>query len=76
MTFSELNLNDLVIVFTGVLLLFRKVAQMEHHHTLRVFLITGILSCVLIYFCSALAAGLIPPFDDCLQFANDSQSEF
>ena len=57
MKFTPSNLNDILVVFTGVLLLFRKVAQMERHHALRVFLITLVLTCILIYFLSALASG-------------------
>ena len=43
-------MNDLVIVFIGVLLVFRQVAQMERHHTLRVFLLTAVLSIGVICF--------------------------
>jgi len=49
-TFSQCNVNDLLIVFIGVLLLFRTLAQMERHHTLRVFLMTALLSCGVIFF--------------------------
>jgi hypothetical protein len=54
MTFSQANLNEVLIVFTGVLLLFRRVAQMEQHHMLRVFALTAILSCFLLYAFGAL----------------------
>jgi len=50
MTLSKENIQDLVMVFIGVLLVFRKVAQMERHHTLRVFLVTAVLSCGVICF--------------------------
>ena len=50
MTFSFSNALDLVFFFTGVLLVFRKVAQMERHHTLRVFLLTAVLSIGVICF--------------------------
>ena len=77
MTFSQANPNDLIIVFTGVVLLFRRVVKIEHYHKLRVFLITSVLSCVLIYFFGALSSKVIPPFDYRLQFDSpDSQSEF
>ena len=68
MTVNQAHLNDVLIVFTGVLLLFRRVAQMERHHTLRVFLIAAVLSCTLIYFLDVLASEVIPRFDDCVQF--------
>ncbi|HEV8133149.1 MAG TPA: hypothetical protein VGP85_00660 [Pyrinomonadaceae bacterium] len=50
MTLTDENIRDLVMVFTGVLLLFRRVAQMERHHTLRVFLLTAVLSIGVICF--------------------------
>ena len=50
MTLSNENIIDLVFFFTGVLLVFRKVAQMERHHTLRVFLLTAVLSIGVICF--------------------------
>ena len=50
MTLTDENICDLIIVFTGVLLVFRKVAQMERHHTLRVFLLTAVLSIGVICF--------------------------
>lgn len=50
MTLTDENILDLVMVFTGVLLLFRRVAQMERHHTLRVFLVTAVLSIGVICF--------------------------
>jgi hypothetical protein len=43
MTLTDKNIIDLVILFVGVLLLFRKAAQMERYHTLRVFLLTAVL---------------------------------
>ena len=50
MTLTDENIFDLVIVFTGALLLFRRVAHMERHHTLRVFLLTAVLSIGMICF--------------------------
>ena len=50
MTLSNENIIDLVLFFSGVLLVFRKVAQMERHHTLRVFLLTAVLSIGVICF--------------------------
>jgi hypothetical protein len=50
MTFTLSNAYDLFIVFVGVLLLFRRVVQIESYHTLRVFLITAVLSVGVIFF--------------------------
>ena len=50
MTFTLSNAYDLIIVFAGVLLLFRRVAQIERYHTLRVVLITAVLSVGLMFF--------------------------
>jgi len=50
MTFTLSNAYDLIIVFVGVLLLFRRVAQIERYHTLRVVLITAVLSVGVIFF--------------------------
>jgi hypothetical protein len=47
---SESNILELIIVFAGILLLFRKIVVMERHHTLRVFIMTSIFSCAAIYF--------------------------
>ena len=47
---TDSNIFDLIIVFAGILLLFRKVAVMERHHTLRVFILTVILSGAALYF--------------------------
>jgi hypothetical protein len=50
MTLTDENICDLIIFFAGVLLVFRRVAQMERHHTLRVFLLTSVLSIGVICF--------------------------
>ena len=49
MTFTISNALDLVFFVTGVLLVFRKVEHMERHHTLRVFLLTAVLSIAVIF---------------------------
>jgi len=67
MTFSQANLSDVLIVFAGVLLLFRRVAQMERHHTLRVFALTALLSCFLLYaFCALIKP---TPYDEVMVLA-------
>ena len=52
MTFTLSKADDLIIVFGGVLLLFRWVVQIERYHTLRVVLITAVLSVGVIFFFS------------------------
>jgi len=63
----DTHITDLVFVFTGVLLVFRKVAQMERHHTLRVFLLTAILSIGVICFflMYGFTLGNPPSMQDC-----------
>jgi dolichyl-phosphate-mannose--protein O-mannosyl transferase len=66
-TLTNQNITDLVFVFTGTLLVFRKVAQMERHHTLRVFLLTAILSIGVICFflMYGFTLGNPPSMQDC-----------
>ena len=40
---------QIVLVFIGLLLLVRKVAEMERYHYLRVVFLTAILSCIVIF---------------------------
>jgi hypothetical protein len=69
MTFTISNAFDLIIFFAGILLLFRKVAAMERHHTLRVFILTAILSCAAIYFFFVYCFTLGNPTQfDCLDY--------
>ena len=71
MTFTISNALDLVFVFTGVLLVFRRVAQMERHHTLRVFLLTAVLSigviCFFLAYGFTLGNGQSPALNCCEQ---------
>ena len=46
--FSNLNFFDYVIILPGLLLCFKRVAEMERYHLVRVVLLTSILSIVLI----------------------------
>ena len=49
--FSTFNFLDYVILFSGVILCFKKVAEMERYHRLRVVALTLILSfCVVLVF--------------------------
>jgi len=71
MTLTDEIIWDLIIVFTGVLLVFRKVAQMERHHTLRVFLLTAVLSigviCFFLAYGFTLGNGPSPALNCCEQ---------
>jgi hypothetical protein len=46
--FSNLNFFDYVIILPGLLLCFKRVAEMERYHLVRVVLLTSILSIVVI----------------------------
>ena len=48
--FSNLNFFDYVIILPGLLLCFKRVAEMERYHLVRVVLLTSILSIVLLLF--------------------------
>jgi len=68
MIISIQNVSDLVVCFGGVLLLCMKVAAMQRYHQLRVFFLSVILSCFLIYLFCALVEPT--PFDHCTSFGN------
>jgi hypothetical protein len=48
--FSSLNFFDYVIIISGVLLCFKRVAEMERWHTLRVLVLSSMLTCIVIVF--------------------------
>jgi len=48
--FSNLNFFDYVIILPGLLLCFKRVAEMERYHLVRVVLLTSILSFIPIFF--------------------------
>ena len=48
--FSNLNFLDYVIILSGVLLCFKRVADMERYHLVRVVLLTSILSFFVVLF--------------------------
>ena len=51
MTYQS-DVTDLFIIFIGALLLLWRVAQMDRHYVLRVFLLTAVLSSFFLYlFC-------------------------
>jgi hypothetical protein len=54
-TFSSANYADLLIMLSGALLCLKRVAEMERYHTLRVVVLTLILSYFVILFSWAMA---------------------
>ena len=66
-TFSSADYADLLIIVSGVLLCLKRVAEMERYHTLRVVVLTSILSFFVVLFfvgyCFTLGS---PPFYDCV----------
>jgi len=74
--FTNENVFDLVICFTGVLLVFRRVAVMERYHTARVFFLTVVLCCLTIFLFLGFCLPKVP-FDDCINFdERPSQNQF
>jgi hypothetical protein len=69
---STLNLLDVVALLMGVILLLKRVANMDRYHTLRVVVLTSILSCLVIWFFFGYGFSLGNPhkFDDCLDFGS------
>ncbi|MEN3326680.1 MAG: hypothetical protein V7638_1487 [Acidobacteriota bacterium] len=48
--FPNFNFIDCVVMFLGVLSCFKRVAEMERHHHLRVIILTSILGVIVILF--------------------------
>ena len=48
--FPDVNFIDYLVILLGVLLCFKKVAEMERHHELRVIVLTSILGSILLLF--------------------------
>ncbi len=67
--FQSLNFFDYVIILSGALLCFKRVAEMERYHDLRVVILTTILSAVVILFFVAVGFTFGNPhyfyYDDC-----------
>ena len=55
--FPDPNFVDYIIILFGVLLCFKKVAQIERHHELRILIITSILSAIVLLFWFGLTFG-------------------
>jgi hypothetical protein len=68
--FSVSDVLHLVIVLAGAVFLLKKVAEMDRYHDLRVWALTLLLSCIVIYFflIYGLTAGRVP-LDDCVDFS-------
>lgn len=47
--FATLSFGDCLIFLAGLIWLLKKVAEMERYHSLRVFVLTTFLSCIVIY---------------------------
>jgi hypothetical protein len=48
--FPDFNFVDAVVMFLGVLFCFKKVAEMERYHDLRVIVLTSICGAILLVF--------------------------
>lgn len=48
--FTAADYADFLIIFSGVLLCFKRVAEMQRYHTLRVVVLTSVLSVFVILF--------------------------
>ncbi len=48
--FPDLNFVDYVVIFFGVLLCLKRVAQMERYHYLRVIILTSIFGVIVVLF--------------------------
>ena len=70
--FSTLNLLDVLALLMGVILLLKRVADMDRYHTLRVILLTSILSFLVILFFLGYGFTLGNPnkFNDCIDFGS------
>ena len=64
--FQSLNFFDYVIILSGALLCFKRVAEMERYHDLRVVILTTIFSFIVFVFFLAFGLSLGDPiYYDC-----------
>ena len=61
--FATLSFGDVLIFLAGLIWLLKKVAEMERYHSLRVFVLTTFLSCIVIYFFVLMTLGPPPEPD-------------
>ena len=74
-TFSLSDVLHVLIVLAGGVFLFKKVAEMSRYHNLRVWALTLILSCIVVYFFLAWGltmGGGVYQFDDCIEFSGNA----
>ena len=76
--FSNFSFSDVLhvlIVLAGGVFLFKKVAEMSRYHNLRVWALTFLLSCIVVYFFLAWGltmAGGVYQFDDYIEFSGNA----
>ena len=69
-----LNVVDVVIILVGGVWVFRRVAEMDRYHNLRVVVLIVILSFAGIYLFAAFVSMFTVPFDDCISFPGNSNN--
>ena len=62
--FPDFNFVDYVVIFFGVLLCLKRVAQMERYHYLRVIILTSIFGVIVVLFLIALGSTFDYRFQD------------
>jgi hypothetical protein len=70
MTLTNEDVFDLVVCFTGIILLFKRVAVMDRYQPLRVFWFSVIFSGFLIYCFCVFVSMVEPTLDDCMHCLN------
>ena len=73
--FQSLYFIDYVIILSGALLCFKRVAEMERYHDLRVVILTTILSSVVFVLFLAFSVTLDPIYDECPSTAHFCYTE-
>ena len=61
--FPKINFVDYVMMLFGALLCFKRVAEMERYHELRVFILTSILGAVVLVFLLSFAFTINNPIE-------------
>ena len=66
--FTAADYADFLIILSGVLLCFKRVAEMQRYHTLRVVVLTSVLSffVILFFIGYGFRLGAPPRFTDCI----------
>lgn len=63
--FPDFNFVDCLVMLLGTLLCFKRVAEMERYHGLRVIVLTSILGVVVLLLFLAFGSSLFEPQYDC-----------